>query len=396
MQGGGAGATRSFALATFPKADGRDDACRTSGKRLTVPVFRVAEQARYGRGDVLVTLPAKDCTEPNAVCVDGQALAQNAQATIPGRPAAPIVATWRNAPEDHDGATKFSLQLDLDPGPKMVSYRWSAASIVSVEGGTITRVWRRVKRKNHRWGLDVVPSGNTPVILTVNGTTDCEAHQGVCTDDGGMLEGGATVTIAGPALLSVADAEVEEGPDAKLGFEVSLSRAVNEEVTVAYATSDGSATTGNDYTAASGTLTFAANETSKTVEVTVLDDAHDEGSETLTFTLSSPSPSRVKLGDATATGTITNDDPMPQAWITRFGRTVGSQVVDALTGRLEAGPGSHVTVGGIALGGATGTDEEGETGRTFRLPEWDGRTRLDQATRNMSMDEIVRGMPSPF
>ena len=50
-------------------------------------------------------------------------------------------------------------------------------------------------------------------------------------------------------------------------------------------TSDGTATAGSDYTATSGTLTFAAGETAKTVSVPVLDDAHDQSSETLTLTL---------------------------------------------------------------------------------------------------------------
>ena len=81
----------------------------------------------------------------------------------------------------------------------------------------------------------------------------------------------------------------------------------------------------------------------------MLDDGHDEGSETMTLRLQSPSPTRVKLANASATGTINNTDPMPRAWITRFGRTVGGQVVDALTGRLEGGDAMHVAVEESAL-----------------------------------------------
>ena len=71
-------------------------------------------------------------------------------------------------------------------------------------------------------------------------------------------------------------------------------------MTVDYATSDGSATAGADYTATSGTLTFRAGESSQTIEVAVLDDSHDEGEETLTLTLSNASGGR--LTDARATG----------------------------------------------------------------------------------------------
>ena len=152
--------------------------------------------------------------------------------------------------------------------------------------------------------------------------------------------------VRGPAALSVADAQTEEKAGATLDFAVTLSRAVSERVTVAYDTADGTATAGKDYTAADGTLTFAAGQTRKTVSVAVLDDAVDEGAETLTLNLSDASGALI--ADDTATGTIENSDPMPQAWLARFGRTVASQAVDAIGGRIEGG-GSQVTVGGQPL-----------------------------------------------
>ena len=77
----------------------------------------------------------------------------------------------------------------------------------------------------------------------------------------------------------------------------------------------------------------------------VLDDAHDEGEETLTLTLSNAAG--LRLADATATGTIENTDPLPTAWLARFGRTVGTHVTDAISTRLRAGPGaSSLTIGG--------------------------------------------------
>ena len=89
-------------------------------------------------------------------------------------------------------------------------------------------------------------------------------------------------------------------------------------MTVDYATSDGTAQAGVDYTATSGTLTFDAGDTEKTVEVPVLDDSHDEGDEALTLRLSNASGGR--LADAEATGTIENTDPLPRALLARFGR----------------------------------------------------------------------------
>ena len=168
----------------------------------------------------------------------------------------------------------------------------------------------------------------------------------------------AVVAAAPPAAVSVANARVEEGPGAELSFAVTLDYTASETARVSWATSDGTAVAGEDYTAGSGTLTFAPGETSKTITVAVLDDAHDEGEETLTLTLSTPDG--VLLGDAEATGTIANEDPLLNAWLARFGRTVASQTIEAVTERFAApaGAGSHVTLGGqrIGLSSFSGTE----------------------------------------
>ena len=137
--------------------------------------------------------------------------------------------------------------------------------------------------------------------------------------------------------LSVADSKVKESAGAAVAFAVSLSRAftgAEHSVTVNYATADGSATAGQDYTATSGTITFAAGETSKTVSVAVLDDAHDEGEETFTLRLSNASGAL--LDDAEATGTIENADLMPAALLARFSRATAEQVVTTIEERMAA------------------------------------------------------------
>ena len=212
---------------------------------------------------------------------------------------------------------------------------------------------------------------------------------------------GSPVTLTIPvrdrdAVLSVAGATVREGPEAKLAFEVTLDRARRTAVSVDYATSDGSATAGTDYVEASGTLTFSANETSKTVEVEVVADEVDEGSETMTLTLTNAVGARI--ADGTATGTITNSGHMPKAWVARFGRTVADQVLDAVDARIRAARAGGVSVslagqrvGGAApkaeakaearssaasdgtaasLFGGTAAADAGETARLKALSEW--------------------------
>src|SRR5262249_2101345 len=110
-----------------------------------------------------------------------------------------------------------------------------------------------------------------------------------------------------PALptLAVADTTVAEGNSGThdLAFTVPPSAAATAAVTVAYATSNGTATAGSDYTAASGSLTFAPGETSKVIHVAVTGDTAVEANETVNLTLSSPNGAT--LADGTAVGTIT-------------------------------------------------------------------------------------------
>jgi Calx-beta domain-containing protein/hemolysin type calcium-binding protein len=108
--------------------------------------------------------------------------------------------------------------------------------------------------------------------------------------------------------VSVANASQSEGDSGSQpeSFTVSLAKASPLRVTVAYATADGTATAGTDYTATSGTLVFAPGQTSQTVAVPVIGDTAFEPDETFTLTLSNPV--NATLGTATATGTITNND----------------------------------------------------------------------------------------
>src|SRR5262245_21815261 len=96
-----------------------------------------------------------------------------------------------------------------------------------------------------------------------------------------------------------------------MNFTVTLAKKSPLKVSVSYATADGTATAGTDYTATKGTLVFAPGETSKTVAVPIIDDTAGEPDETFNLTLSSPVNG--VLGQASASGTITNDDALPRA-----------------------------------------------------------------------------------
>ena len=299
--------------------------------------------------DITLTLPAHACSETAAVCIGGRPLSRPASATIAGK----ALTASLSGPAEHKGSGTFEVRLTFNMEPD-VSYKTVRDTMFTVKGGTITGARRVDPPADLEFDIVVKPAGDGAVSLSLaSALPACGETGAVCTAAGRKIEGTASVSIQGLATLSVADAEVEEGADATLEFTVRLSRARFDETAVEYATSDGTARAGSDYTETSGRLSFAALETSKTVSVPVLDDSHDEDSETLTLTLTNPSPSEyVRIADGTATGTIENSDPLPKAWIARFGRTVAEQVMGAVENRLEAArrPGVEVSLAGERIG----------------------------------------------
>ncbi len=158
--------------------------------------------------------------------------------------------------------------------------------------------------------------------------------------------------------LSVSDASAREWPNKKvcLVFVVTMDRMdVDHEVSVDYATRSGTAVAGQDFKPISGTLVFRPSESrrrtaSKSLCVEVIDDSHDEGVEEMTLVLSNPVRAYL-IDDGTGTGSISNTDKMPGAWLTRFGRAATDHVVEAVGERWQGGPQTpHLTLGGRQAG----------------------------------------------
>ncbi len=160
------------------------------------------------------------------------------------------------------------------------------------------------------WQVDV-PAGATIVAVVMEasaGTPSTPYSLKVSglrtppTDGGGVCQ---PLEFSSPTL-SVA----EDGGAAQLV--VNRGGSSVGTATVDYATSDGTATQVGDYTIKLGTLTFADGETSKILEVPIVDDVLVEGSENFTVTLSNATGTNVHLGvNTTATVTITDNDSSP-------------------------------------------------------------------------------------
>ena len=191
---------------------------------------------------------------------------------------------------------------------------WSAAQTVTVaavpdpdsEDETV-RITHSVVDEDSDDGYDGV--SDRTFAVNVDDTTPEAPPIAETPEDPGAGEDPGT---GGLSVLSVSGGgEVVEGDSAttaQAAFTVSLSPAASLEVSVSYATADGTAEAGSDYESASGTLTFSPGETSRTVTVTVNGDDEAEADETFTLTLASSPNGSIDPQNSSARAVIANDD----------------------------------------------------------------------------------------
>ena len=269
-------------------------------------------------------------------------------------PVVSIAATAASVTEG--GAAAFTLTADHAPDADLTV----TLSVAETGGGD------HVAAADEGPATATIAKGATEAVFSV-ATVDDDVDEPdgsvtVTLKDGGGYTvpsppgNAAAVTVsdndaaAGP-VLSVADVTIREG--AWMEFTVRLSAPSAGGVAVKVSTRDStpvSATARKDYWPLSGrTVSFRAGETERSVGIIVYDDSHDEEPETFEVVLSDARGAAI--GDGVAVGTIVNDDPMPAAWLARFGRTVAEQALDGIAGRMTADrtPGMQGSIAGQAL-----------------------------------------------
>lgn len=202
-----------------------------------------------------------------------------------------------------DWGAGFTATMTVDAGSTALN-GWTAEFDATF---TITNIWNAVI-VSHVGNHYVIRNQSYNASVAAGGETSFgfqATSAGSTAVSGLALNGGAPAVMP---TISVADATVMEGDggSSDLAFVVTLSAASSSAVTVAYATANGTATAGSDYAAKTGTLTFAAGETSKIVHVAVTGDTAVEANETVKLDLSAASGATIN--DGAAVGTIVNDD----------------------------------------------------------------------------------------
>ena len=203
------------------------------------------------------------------------------------------------------------------------------------------------------------------IEITVNGDTIEESDETVKVRlrdpaNASLRKATGTGTILDDEILpnlNISAGSVTEGDRGAtdLTFTVNLTSPSSDEITVAYADAGtGTATSGTDYSAVSaGTLTFAANETSKTITVSVTGDTEDEPDETITLEISNPT--NATLGTATASGTITDDEDAPKVTLALSPKHIsesGRSDVSTVTATLNRASAADTTITVSAAAGA--------------------------------------------
>jgi len=175
---------------------------------------------------------------------------------------------------------------------------------------------------------------------------------------------------------NISGGSVVEGLSGKtrLIFAVTLSGLADGHVDVRYATVDGTARAGADYSPVSGTLTIPAGSTTAIIKVDVKGESVPESDETLIMTLFSPS-GNLLLGSATATGTIINDD------VSRMNDTGITILADAVS--LSPAVATSVLLGQDAAYGRDAdpflnSNADGRAGFTFTKLDSTGAPLADQ------------------
>ena len=189
-------------------------------------------------------------------------------------------------------------------------------------------------------------------------------------------------------VVSIEDATVDEGGTAELA--VTLSKASEQAVTVSYATVDGTAAAGLDYTAASATLTFEAGARRQVIRVATTEDELVESDEEFTVELSGPNGAT--LGDAIGRVRITDDDSEAQPVLPRLNianATVREGGTATFVVRLSAASATPVTVAYQTVDGtaAAGSDYTAVAG-TLRFAA--GATTQGLSVETLA-DELVEG-----
>jgi hypothetical protein len=313
--------------------------------------------------------------------------------TVTGTPTPPSFAIGNAAAVTEGGQLTFTV---TKTGGTAASYsvNYATADGTATSGSDYTAAS----------GTLTFAAGETTKTIQVSTIDDSiiESAETVLVNLSSPTNGATITTVQGSGTINDNDASfaisnaaaVTEG--GTLSYTVTKTGGTSSSYSVNYATANGTATSGSDYTAASGTLTFAAGETTKTIQVATIDDSVVESAETVLVNLSSPT-NGATITTAQGSGTINDNDASfaignatavteggtLSYTVTKTGGTSGSFSINYATANGTATSGSDYTAASGTL-----TFAAGETTKTIPV------TTIDDSVVE-SAETVLVNLTSP-
>jgi hypothetical protein len=334
--------------------------------------------------------------------------AATATGTINNDDAAPSASIGNVSQAEGDsGTTTFSFPVTLSSASgQTVTVNYATANGTAIAGsdygatsGTLTFApGVTTQTINVPVTGDITSEADETFTVTLSGASNAA----IATTSGT----GTIINDDSAPVITIADASQAEGNSGStnLSFSVMLSAPSEQSVTVNYATSDGSAVAGSDYSATSGVLTFAPGVTAQTIEVPINGDTISEADETFQVTLSAPS--NAAIADPSATGTIVNDDAVPGISIGNVSQAEGNSGSSNMTFTLTLSAATersvtvhYSTADGSALASSdynassgTVTFAPGQTSKTIDIAILGDTTSEPNETFTVTLDTPTNAM----
>ncbi len=333
----------------------------------TNPMTVAEAQAQADRG-----LPRWAPVAPALQCLAAAPQEQPAPAEVqpatPGTPVTPELSLSAGSAVDEGGQATFTLTANPAPGSDLtVTYTVAqSGEYLDTPGAGSRTVTLAAGEASVVLSVATVDDAADEADGSVSVTLGTGTGYTVATD-----KGSAAVTVRdndaaaqpaeaqpaptpAPPSFSISDASAHENTDWRMFFTIRLDRKLDHKVSVTFSTRNTtpvSALDGEDYYGRAGfVVPFFPGQTEKQMWVAIANDNHDEDRETFEAVLSDATDGAV-IGDGVGVGTIVNSDPMPKAFLGRFGRTVAQQALDGIASRLAAPrmPGAEGTLAGQAF-----------------------------------------------
>ena len=261
------------------------------------------------------------------------------------------------------GTATFSVVLNIAPTADVligVNSNNTNEGTVNVSNLTFTAAnWNIAQTVTVSGVDDLLIDGNQTYSIVLASATSSDAnYNGLNPNDVTVVNNDNDLPLIN---ITTSPQTVVEGLATSQVYTVSLNTASTQSITVQYATSNGTATSGSDYTSTTGTLTFNAGITTQIITIPILNDAVNEADETFSLTLSNPT--NALLG-STKSVTTTITDTLTVSVTTTLSTNVenlaltGTAAIDG-TGSLGANvitgnSGNNVLKGGGGLDVLTG------------------------------------------